>query len=449
MAKPISCLLVFLLFLTTTSPALAESGDGLGHSPYAAQPLNYGLNIGTLAAGEAYWYVFNGSEPGTQPDQALTLHMVCRPNASDVTPYVNFQIFSFDEADRWLRGTGDVSPAAGVFTTTDFDQATAERLWSGNVVAGETYYVRVFNNSRQPVEYHLTALNQPRASTSQAKPSSSTRNSAQPIAASVRATSSGSSLASGATTEETEWLLIAAAVQNMPTQEAAAWLKMADQAGWLPRSNGVASPGYSVSTAALYESNSAEPAAQPSLSSGGKTAPTVAASSPSDLYPNIYPTASLALRDGANVGRLAPGGEHWYSFIHDDYDSDWYDYMALTLFSTPTDGNNSHDINFQIFTGSQLHIWQRGTPQDMRVLGDGQWVSRDKDPVTGERVWAGKVVEGDLYYVRVFNHTDHVIDYYLITRDVFNTELGDRVWAATPSYGQVFWQPANYVRVRH
>jgi hypothetical protein len=448
MAKLGSCLLVFLLFFTTTSPALAESGDGLGHSPYAAQPLNYGLNIGSLAAGEAYWYVFNGSEPGTQPDQTLTLHMVCRPNEFDVTPYVNFQLFTFDEADRWLRGDGDVSPATGVFTTTDFDQATAERLWSGTMAPGETYYVRVFNNSRQPVDYHLTALGQPRASSSQARPSSA-KSSVQPSPASVRASSSGGSPAPGATTDDTEWLLIAAAVKNMSTQEAAAWLKMADQAGWLPRSNGTASPGYSVSTAALYEGSSAEPAAQPSLSSGGKATPAAPAPSPSELYPNIYPAAPLALRDGANVGKLAPGGEHWYSFIHDSHDSDWYHYMALTLFSTPTDGNNSHDINFQIFTGDELHIWQRGTPQDMRVMGDGQWVSRDKDPVTGERVWAGKVVEGDLYYVRVFNHTDRVIDYYLITQDILNTELGDRVWAATRYYGQVFWQPATYVRIRH
>ncbi len=172
MTKLGSCLLGFLLLFSTTSPALAGVGDGLGASPYAAQPLNYGLNIGALAAGEATWYVFNGSEASAPLDQALTFHMVCRPNASDVTPYVNFQIFSFDEADRWLRGAGDVSPAVGVFTTTDFDQATAERLWSGTMAAGETYYVRVFNNSRQPVEYHLTALNQPRASASQAKPAS-------------------------------------------------------------------------------------------------------------------------------------------------------------------------------------------------------------------------------------------------------------------------------------
>jgi hypothetical protein len=447
MAKLGSCLLGFLLLFTTTSPALAGLGDGLGRSPYAAQPLADGLNIGTLAAGEATWYVFNASAAGSQPDQALTLHMVCRPNASDVTPYVNFQLFTFDEADRWLRGSGDVSPAVGVFTTTDFDQATAERLWSGSVAAGETYYVRVFNNSRQPVEYHLTALNQ--SSASQAKPSSGARTAVQASPAVARVSSSGGSPAPRATTDDTQWLLIAAAVKNMSTQEAAAWLKMADQAGWLPRSNGAATPGYSVSTAALLEGNAAEPAGQPPLGSSEKAAPAAPAPSPSELYPNIYPAAALALRDGANVGKLAPGGEHWYSFIHDSYDSDWYHYMALTLFSTPTDGNNSHNINFQIFTGSQLQIWQRSTPQDMHPMGDGQWVSRDKDPVTGERVWAGKVVEGDLYYVRVFNHTDHVIDYYLITQDILNTELGDRVWAATRNYGQVFWQPATYVRVRH
>jgi hypothetical protein len=164
-----------------------------------------------------------------------------------------------------------------------------------------------------------------------------------------------------------------------------------------------------------------------------------------DLYPNIYPTAALALQDGVNVGKLAPGGEHWYSFIRADGDAEWFEFMPVTLFSTPTDGNSSHHINFQIFTGGQLHIWQRGTPQDMLPMGAGQWVSRDKDPLTGERLWAGHVVDGDLYYIRVFNHSDRVIDYYLITNDVVNTELGDRVWAANPVSRHTLWQAGAYI----
>ena len=156
----------------------------------------------------------------------------------------------------------------------------------------------------------------------------------------------------------------------------------------------------------------------------------------------------MALHDGVNIGKLAPGGEHWYSFIRDDFDSEWFEFMPLTLFSTPTDGNTSHHINFQIFTGSQLQIWQRGTPEDMVPMGDGQWVSRDKDPVTGERLWAGHVIDGDMYYVRIFNNSSDVIDYYLITNDVNNTELGDRVWAANPNYHRTLWAPTGYIRTQ-
>ena len=166
----------------------------------------------------------------------------------------------------------------------------------------------------------------------------------------------------------------------------------------------------------------------------------------SDLYPSVYPTAPLALQDGVNVGKLAPGGEHWYTFIREDRDAEWFEFMPLTLFSTPTDGNTSHHINFQIFTGNQLQIWERGTPEDMVPMGAGQWVSRDKDPVTGERLWAGHVIDGDLYYVRIFNNSDQVIDYYLITNDVNNTELGDRVWAANPTYRRTLTQPSGYIR---
>jgi hypothetical protein len=118
----------------------------------------------------------------------------------------------------------------------------------------------------------------------------------------------------------------------------------------------------------------------------------------------------------------------------------------MTLFSTPTDGNTSHHINFQLYPASQVQIWERGTPEDMVPMGAGQWVSRDKDPVTGERLWAGHVIDGDLYYVRVFNNSDEVIDYYLITNDITNTELGDRVWEANPVYRRTLSQPSGYPR---
>jgi hypothetical protein len=399
-----------VLAIITALPAAAS--PDLGSSPYAAQPLSVGLNVGTLAPGEDFWYAFSGTDLGNRPANTAVLNMVYRPGSHDVAAYVNFQLLTQEQADRWLQGQTDQYMALGTYTTTDFDQETAERLWSGNITQDQTYFIHIFNNSRQPVEYHLTALGEPEMNANAAT------SVAEPAKKVIPAAALESSLDAGATLEETQWLLVAAALQGMSTPDAAAWLMMANRAGWLPASDPgtiarasdsyAAGPGFAVERAAVVEIAEA-------TSTEVEAAPEPASSR--DLYPSVYPTAPLALSDGVNVGKLAPGGEHWYSFIREDRDTEWFEFMPMTLFSTPTDGNTSHHINFQLFTGSQLQIWERGTPEDMVPMGAGQWVSRDKDPVTGE------------------------------TNDVTNTELGDRVWAANPTYGRTLYQPSGSIRI--
>ncbi len=431
--------ILLVLLIVTALPAVA--GPDLGSSPYAAQPLNTGLNVGTLEPGEEFWYAFSDTELGDQPAGTVVLNMVYRPGSYDVTAYVNFHVLTQEQVDRWLQGQTDQYIALGTFTTTDFDQESAERLWSGNITEDQTYYVHLFNNSRRPVDYHLTALGQPRMSASPATSIAEPAVNVIPVAAHYTVPEPDT------TSAETQWLLVAAALQGMSAEDAAAWLTMASDLGWLPSTN----PGGSASTADLYSGQpdlTVERAGLVEISETPRTeteaAPETASSR--DLYPSVYPSAPLALQDGVNMGKLAPGGEHWYSFIHEDLDAEWFEFMPMTLFTTPTDGNSSHHINFQIFTGNQMRMWERGTPEDMVAMGAGQWVSRDKDPVTGERLWAGHVIDGDMYYVRVFNNSDHVIDYYLITNDVYNTELGDRVWDANPTYRRTLWQPSGYIR---
>lgn len=432
-----------VLAIITALPAAAS--PDLGSNPSAALPLSIGLNVGTLTPGEDVWYAFNGEDLGNQPPGTVVLNMVYKPGSHDVAAYVNFQILTSEQVDRWLQGHTDQYLGVGTFTTTDFDQETAERLWSGSVLENQTYYVHLFNNSGQNVDYHLTALGQPEVN---AAPGTSAPRPASNV---IPAAAREGDLEPGATLEETQWLLVASALQGMSTPDAAAWLSMASRVGWLPPANpgsGAAvsdayapGPGYALERAAVVEILETSPAE-------AEAAPSAEPASLLDLYPNVYPTAPLALHDGVNVGKLAPGGEHWYSFIREDRDAEWFEFMPMTLFTTPTDGNSSHHINFQIFTGGQLEIWTRGTPEDMVPMGAGQWVSRDKDPVTGERLWAGHVIDGDLYYVRIFNNSDQVIDYYLITNDIVNTELGDRVWQANPVYRRTLWQPSGYIRTQ-
>jgi hypothetical protein len=242
----------------------------------------------------------------------------------------------------------------------------------------------------------------------------------------------------------------------MSTEDAASWLMMANHAGWIPTSatglgafaaeSAAASDTYSgeggaFSPARIVGAGSVETTREEAEASPKPSPPSLL-----ERYPSVYPGAPLALQDGVNVGKLAPGGEHWYSFIREDRDAEWLEFMPITLFTTPADGNSSHHINFQLFTASQLQMWKRGTPEDMVPMGAGQWVSRDKDPVTGERLWAGHVIDGDIYYVRIFNNSHRLVDYYLITNDVTNTELGDRVWAANYTPLRTLWQPTGYIR---
>ncbi len=375
--------------------------------------------------------------------------MVYRPGNHNVTPYVNFQIFTQEQLERWLQGNSNAALGIGTFTTTDFDPDSAERIWTGSLLREETYYVRVFNNSAAPVEFHLMTMSQPAqimvaepAVTSgeraYAEPAASTEANA-PTVSETSPTTTEAVLKPAASPEEARRRMIVAAIQSMPPNEAVAWLALAEQAGLLPGNTVATVPKTSFEEATTAVNTPAE-TTQPTAEAA---APAERILSPAELYPSVYPNRPLVLHDGANVGRLAPGSEHWYAFIRQDFDKQRFEHMALTMFATPTDGNRSHHVNFQIYPASQLHIWLRGTPNAMVPMGQGQWVERDKDPLTGERLWSGDVVDGDTYYVRVFNHSDEVIDYYLITNDVINTELGERVFSANQFYPYVLYPPGS------
>jgi hypothetical protein len=477
-----ACFAVLLAVFWIGALPAAAVGPAANNNPQLAQPLASGLNVGTLGPGETAWYVLDREAQNGYGVRTVVLNMIYRPGQADVAPYVNFQVLSADEVERWLQGYADSYLAMGVFTTTDFDQDTSERLWSGSLPKEQLYYVRLFNNSAQTVEFHLMVLSQaletsvvepqarlvePDVSIPETQGSVVEPANMQP-SAQTPANTSDNNLKPGTANEGTQWRLVAMALKSMSTEEGANWLMMANQVGWLPGGRPgdsnpapVPVPGTSPLPAPqpapppvpqpVAQSNvvaAREPAAdalQPAVNAPGPGAepaapaadqaksPEAAAAALFALYPNVYPLMPLALHDGPNVGKLAPGGEHWYTFVHhEDRDRKLIAHMALTLFATPTDGNTSHYINFQIYPGGQLQLWQRGTPQDMVPMGQGQWVSRDHDPVTAERLWSGTVVNGDRYYVRVVNDTDAVIDYYLITNDVTHTELGDRVWAANP-----------------
>ena len=146
---------------------------------------------------------------------------------------------------------------------------------------------------------------------------------------------------------------------------------------------------------------------------------------------------ALPLKVGVNKGGLDVGQEAWYSFRVTDFDEEYFEEMALTMITTPDDGNRIHHITFDIFTGDQVQHGASGDSSQLHNMGAGSVVFRDDNPLTGERFWTGWVVDNDLYYVQIRNGTDVHMDYWLFTGDVYGPELGEKTEtvaqvAATP-----------------
>jgi hypothetical protein len=360
---------------------------------------------------------------------------------------VNFQVFTFEQVESWLEDNSGPLDSLGLGTpaSADFDVNTGERLWSGRVAPNEVYYVRIFNLSPSPVQFRLTAVGQKTGgiggfmSVDGASPSeTSVIPAAVGVASPAAVKGPGQSSVppavavplDNASPASTSWLLAAQAIQDSPPQEAAAWLMSAAMLGWLPNGNGAGA----TQPSAVPVNPRSDLAALPEPEDDGGESEVVVdvvenplpEAEPDTLKgDSIYPNRAVKLLDSPNTGRLAPKTEHWYTFTPGKVDDKLIENYSLTMFFTPGEPNLARHVTFEMFTGSQYHIWERGTPDDMDHFGAGSWVSRDGDYITGERLWHGTVVDGDKYFVKITNDTNKWVDYHLYPADIINTELGD------------------------
>lgn len=449
-------LLVAAVLLLTGIPALAYQSN-VGGSPYAADLLVSGLNTGSLDPGQEYWYAYSRMDLGDPSYNSIILSLNFGAEGVAVANRVNFQVFTFKQVEGWLQDSSGPVDSLGLGTpaSADFDVNTGERFWAGPVAANDVYYVRIFNLSPSPVQFRLTALGQSRPEfdgfMSMTGGAANTTAGAIPAAVSVPGQPNQlieqpakSSIAAALPVDVTDgspastsWLLAAQAIQGLPPQEAAAWLMSAARLGWLPGSNSatLASSAPAAAPAAVPVNPNPDTPAKVVEPGGSSEEPpavvadTIAAEPEPD--PNsgesIYPNRPLHLLDSPNTGRLGPKTEHWYTFTPGKVDGKLIENYSITMFFTPGEPNIARYVTFEVFTGSQYPIWARGTPDDMEHFGAGQWVSRDGDYLTGERLWHGTVVDGDQYYVKLINGTNKWIDYHMIPGDITNTELGEPV----------------------
>ncbi len=110
--------------------------------------------IGHLEPGQRAWYHWAApGDVGKRRDYAFTLFFT--PGNTLFAERVKFELLT--EAQRQARQSGNpnVNTGAGAIVSRDGDPATGERLWSGHLVAGETYLLLVSNDSDSPIDYWL------------------------------------------------------------------------------------------------------------------------------------------------------------------------------------------------------------------------------------------------------------------------------------------------------
>lgn len=443
--RALALLAALVLGGLTVIPVLAF--QGIGNSPYAADLLVSGLNTGELLPGQEYWYAYSRADLGRADYDSIILSLNYESEAAGVANRVNFQVFTFGQVEKWLEDNSGPVDSLGLGTpaSADFDVYTSERMWSGPVAPNEVYYVRIFNLSPSPVQFRLTALGQSGGRLMNLAHQPTVPDSAAVIPASANFPGQAANppttppISAGAlpapsndsnNPSSTGWLLAAQAIQDLPPQEAAAWLMSAATLGWLPGGSGAAvppsvpvdpNPGTDVVADAgdgdTQPDVTVEESAEAEVELPSVPDPTTGES--------IYPNQPIKLLYGPNTGVLAPKSEHWYTFTPGKVDDELIEEFIFTMFFTPGEPNISRYVNFELFTGGQYHIWERGTPLDMEHFGAGAWVSRDNDYMTGERLWRGTVVDGDQYFLKITNDTNKWIDYHLVPADIINTELGE------------------------
>ncbi|MFN8453865.1 MAG: hypothetical protein U0401_04205 [Anaerolineae bacterium] len=480
--------IVIFALLAVVAPVLATATPGhnwldfspgaeANNTPQSARTLAKGVNVNHLNPGEEDWYTYSRDTLDDPTFEWISLALRYESEAHITSEQANFQVLPQSSATAASDSDTPVGVGLRSPLQTDDPNLTAT-FWTGQVEAEQIYYVRVFNQSPFGLNYSLEA-DAAQAAVSGATPANF--NAAIGNAEALNA-------------RQLAWTLTAQAVQKMTPEQAAQWMQQAQSVGWIVTAAAIsdvpkpdasdphllwrltaqAISGLEADTAArwLTQADSLGWLAIPLTtlkdphldltpiepggsgeSGGGESSPAEALAVPmppeKPYTPvNIYPNNPLDFNtSNVNSGRLAPYGEHWYQLRRDDLDTHKIEDMALTMFTTPSDGFTDSRVNFEIFPAGQYHIWARGDADYMENMGAGQVVSRDKDDHTGERLWKGSLVDGDSYLIKVKNSSPEVIDYYLFPGDIRNVELGNpTLHHPNGMFGRVPYAPAPPTR---
>lgn len=120
------------------------------------------------------------------------------------------------------------------------------------------------------------------------------------------------------------------------------------------------------------------------------------------------PPEAIPLAIGLTRGKLEAGAEIWYKFYYNDKtgeEGSEHNFIFY-LTNTPLDDIRARHSDFAIYPGNQLHVWTRGTIDELEPLGTSSpaLYPELKDERSLQVLWTGHLREDHVYYVKVYNH---------------------------------------------
>ncbi|MBN1995774.1 MAG: hypothetical protein JW953_24020 [Anaerolineae bacterium] len=145
---------------TTLAEPIQPEVDYTPVNIYPNNPLELDLNnvnSGRLAPHGEHWYSLRRDDLDEDLIEDMALTMFFTPRTGYTSHYVNFELFPASQYHVWERGDADYMAhfGDGAWVSRDEDPNTGERLWSGSLVDGDRYLIKVTNGTVDVIDYYL------------------------------------------------------------------------------------------------------------------------------------------------------------------------------------------------------------------------------------------------------------------------------------------------------
>lgn len=139
------------------TPVIQQAQAAPGTAPSAPLPLQVGVNTGQLGPKQERWYLFTRGDVNQTGSVDTALTLVFTPDDGNRIRDIHLDLFEGNQLQAYSAGNPDGVQGFGqaAVVNRDGNVQTGERVWKGQVLGGNYYYMRVLNNSDVTIDYSI------------------------------------------------------------------------------------------------------------------------------------------------------------------------------------------------------------------------------------------------------------------------------------------------------